>query len=248
MCGPLNQPASTCTHTPCLPAWHTHYGFQRAIQGPWELLETLVEVCEVRAALWPLNVNIPKCEHWWTTARDEWPMLPSKASSSRCVLNTPLSLTDTRNVPSLTDLSMFPSLQNYSHLHTNLLLFILINKKSLLSTPLPLPATPHLPIPLCTNFLKFLSSHLLSPLPYSSGSPHWGRQTPSVQFSRSVVSNSLWPHGLQHARLPCPSPSPGACSNSCPLCCWCHPTISSSVVPFSSCLQSFPASVSFPMS
>ena len=67
----------------------------------------------------------------------------------------------------------------------------------------------------------------------------------SVHFSHSVVSNSLQPHGLQHARLPCPSPTPGACSNSCPSSCWCHPTISSSVVPFSSCLQSFPESGSF---
>ena len=66
-------------------------------------------------------------------------------------------------------------------------------------------------------------------------------QFSSVQFSVSVMSHSCWPHGLQHARLPCPSPSPGACSNSCPLSWWCHPTISSSVVPFSSCLQSFPA-------
>ena len=65
----------------------------------------------------------------------------------------------------------------------------------------------------------------------------------SVQFSLSVVSNSLQPHGLQHARLPCPSPTPGTCSNSCQSSRWCHPTISSSVVPFSSCLQSFPASV-----
>ena len=62
------------------------------------------------------------------------------------------------------------------------------------------------------------------------------------------MSDSLWPHGLQHARLPCPSPTPGACSNSCPLSQWCHPTISSSAVLFSSCLQSFPASGSFPMS
>ena len=53
----------------------------------------------------------------------------------------------------------------------------------------------------------------------------------SVQFSHSVVSNSLWPHGLQYARLPCPSPTPGACSNSCPLSWWCHPTISSCVFP-----------------
>ena len=62
------------------------------------------------------------------------------------------------------------------------------------------------------------------------------------------MSDSLWPHGLQHARLPCPSPTSGACSNSCPLSRWCHPTILSSVIPFSSCLQSFPASGSFPMS
>ena len=70
----------------------------------------------------------------------------------------------------------------------------------------------------------------------------------SVQFSCSVVSNSLWPHGLQHARLPCPSPAPRSCSNSCPLSQWYRPTISSSVVPFSSCLQCFPASVSFRVS
>ena len=69
----------------------------------------------------------------------------------------------------------------------------------------------------------------------------------TVQFSRSVVSDSLWPHELQHARLPCPSPTPQACSSSCPLSQWCHPTVSSSVIPFSSCLQSFPASGSFPM-
>ena len=70
----------------------------------------------------------------------------------------------------------------------------------------------------------------------------------SVQFSHSVTSNSLWPHGLQHPRLHCPSPAPGACSASYPSSWWCHPTISSSVVPFSSHLQSFPASGSFPMS
>ena len=62
------------------------------------------------------------------------------------------------------------------------------------------------------------------------------------------MSNSLWPHELQHARLPCPSPSPRVCSNSCPLSQWCHPTISSSITPFSSCPQSFPASGSFPIS
>ena len=69
----------------------------------------------------------------------------------------------------------------------------------------------------------------------------------SVQFSPSVVSNSLWLHGLQHARLPCLWPTPRTCSNSCPLSQWCHLTISSSVIPFSSCLQSFPASGSFPV-
>ena len=62
----------------------------------------------------------------------------------------------------------------------------------------------------------------------------------SVQFSHSVMSDSLWPHGLWHAKLPCPSPTPRACSNSCPLSRWCLPTISSSVIPFSFCLQSFP--------
>ena len=67
------------------------------------------------------------------------------------------------------------------------------------------------------------------------------------QFSRSVVSNSLWPHGPQDTRLHCPSPTPRAYSNSCPSSWWCHPTVSSSVVPFS-CLQSFPASGFFPMS
>ena len=66
-------------------------------------------------------------------------------------------------------------------------------------------------------------------------------------FSRLIVSDSLWPHELQRAMLPCPSLALGICSNSCPLSQWCHPTISSSVVPFSSCPQSFPASGSFPM-
>ena len=69
-----------------------------------------------------------------------------------------------------------------------------------------------------------------------------------VQFNHSVVSDFLWPHGLQNARLPCPSPAPRDYSNSCPLSWWCHWTISSSVVPFSSCPQSFPASESFQMS
>ena len=90
---------------------------------------------------------------------------------------------------------------------------------------------------------SFLVQHLaditlfLPPSPFSS-----------VQFSCSVMSDSLWSHGLQHAGPPCPSPTSGVCSNSCPLSQWCHPTISSSVDPFSSCLQSFPASGSFQMS
>ena len=71
----------------------------------------------------------------------------------------------------------------------------------------------------------------------------------SIRFKFSLVQpNSLWPYGLKHARLPCPSPTPRACSNSCPSSQWCHPTMSSSVIPFSSCLQSFPASGSFLMS
>ena len=73
-------------------------------------------------------------------------------------------------------------------------------------------------------------------------------QFSSVQFSRSVVSDSLWPHESQHARPPCPSPTPGVHSNSCPLSRWCHPAILFSVVPFSSRPQSLPASGSFPMS
>ena len=69
-----------------------------------------------------------------------------------------------------------------------------------------------------------------------------------MQFSHSVVSDSLWPHGLQQTRLPCPSSTPRACSNSSPSSHWCHPTVSSPVIPFSSCLQSFLESGSFPMS
>ena len=76
---------------------------------------------------------------------------------------------------------------------------------------------------LCSTYFLFLSS------------------ISSVQFSHSVVSNSLWPHEPQHARPPCPLPTPGIYPNPCPLSRWCHPTISSSVVPFSSCPPSFPA-------
>ena len=95
------------------------------------------------------------------------------------------------------------------------------------------------------NFLKqfFL---LLNELRFTEKLPRWNR-VPSSVHSLSYV-RSLQPHGLQNARLPCPSPTPGAYSYSCPSSRWCHPTISSSVVPFSSCLQSFPGSGSFPVS
>ena len=82
----------------------------------------------------------------------------------------------------------------------------------------------------------------------SEGTKVWGCQFLSLQFSCSVVSDSLWPHELQHARPPCPSPTPGVYSNPCPSSQWCHPAISSSVIPFSSCPQFLPASGSFPMS
>ena len=75
---------------------------------------------------------------------------------------------------------------------------------------------------------------------------YWSFSINSVQFSCSVVSNSLRPQGLQHTRPPCPSPTPGVYPNSCPLSQWCHPTISSSVIHFSSCLQTLPALGSFP--
>ena len=86
---------------------------------------------------------------------------------------------------------------------------------------------------------------LLFPIFFSGG---FSLLFSSVQFSHSVVSDSLRPHESQHSRPPCPSPSPGVHSNSCPLSQWCHPAISSSVVPSSSCPQSLPASESFPMS
>ena len=73
------------------------------------------------------------------------------------------------------------------------------------------------------------------------------KQSFRVQFSRSVMSDSLWPHEMQHARPPCPSPTPRVHSNSCPSSRWCHPASSSAVLPFSSCPQPLPASGSFPM-
>ena len=117
----------------------------------------------------------------------------------------------------------------------------------------------------CACFLRYVwavakewkrpnTLHLITVVASEKGERTWmdspvGRGTfSSVQFSHSVVSDSLWPHGLQHARPPCPSPTPGLYSHSYPLSSWCHPTISSSVITFSSCLQSFPASGSFSMS
>ena len=87
--------------------------------------------------------------------------------------------------------------------------------------------------------------HLSTPTKNRQASPTISADT--YQFCWSVMSYSLWPHELQHARPPCPSQTPGACSNSCPSSQWCHPTISSSVVLFSPCLRSFPASGSFPV-
>ena len=99
-----------------------------------------------------------------------------------------------------------------------------------------------------TDWTRTIKGHL-NPGPSTTGlltSDQCWATISSVQCSWSVVSDSLWPHGLRHARPPCPSPTPGACSSSCPSSQWCHPTISSSVIPFSSCLQSFPASGFFP--
>ena len=123
---------------------------------------------------------------------------------------------------------------------------------------------PSLKITNCTNLFSILTKHLSCTIDVTFAvlgvtakiawiSFSYGQKNCfhcSAQFSRSVNSlfDSLWPHGLQHTRPPCPSPTPGAYSNSCPSNWWCHPTISSSVVPFSSCLQSFPASGSFQMS
>ena len=109
---------------------------------------------------------------------------------------------------------------------------------------LPFPFTGDLPNP----GIKPVS--LVSPAlagGFFTTSSTWEAQITFLLFSRSVLSNSLWPHGQQHTRLPCP-PSPGACSNSFPVSQWSHPPISSSVIPYPSCLQSLPASGSFPMS
>ena len=92
----------------------------------------------------------------------------------------------------------------------------------------------------------YLQLEMLSYLMFKKGKTSF--RYSSVQFIHSVVSDSLWPHEPQHTRLPCPSPTPGVHPNPCPLSQWCHPAISSSVIPFSSSPQSFPASGSFPMS
>ena len=123
---------------------------------------------------------------------------------------------------------------------------------------LPIPGTETVSPALAGRFLTiglpgksikvFLCPPFLGYRKWASFKPPWSLLSPSsVQFSQSVVSNSLRPPGLQHAKLACPSPTPGDYSNSCPLSWWCHPTISSSVTPFS-CLPSFPPSGSFPMS
>ena len=96
-----------------------------------------------------------------------------------------------------------------------------------------------------SGFLNKVPSFISDLLAYSAVSRV---SLDSVQFSHLVVSNSLRPHGLQHASLHCPSLTPRACSNLCPSSQWCHPTISSSIISFSCCLQSFPVSGSFPMS
>ena len=120
---------------------------------------------------------------------------------------------------------------------------ILNNSAGILSSPLAL-------------FVVMLTkAHLTSNSKMSSSrwvtTPSWLSRSLRLflyQFNHSAMSDSLWPHGLQHSRPPCPSPTPRVYSDSCPLSRWCHSTISSSVVPFSSRLQSFPASGSFPVS
>ena len=96
----------------------------------------------------------------------------------------------------------------------------------------------------CIYCANLLGIHLLENISFN----YFHVMSSSVQFSCSVVSDSLQPHEPQHARPPCPSSTPGVHPNPCPLCWWCHPTISSSVITFSSCPQSFPASGSFQMS
>ena len=114
------------------------------------------------------------------------------------------------------------------------------------STP-GFPLLHHCP-ELAQTHVHWLSDAIQPSHPLSPSSSCLPIRFRSVQFNCLVVFDFLRPHGLQHVRLPCPSPTPGACSNLCPLSWWCHPTISSSVISFSSCPQSFPASGSFPVS
>ena len=112
----------------------------------------------------------------------------------------------------------------------------------LLDICVPFLTLPHSCPPPSTPWnAKFLESRGIFVFIFCSLTPAQEWSQAHYQFS-SVVSDSVWPRGLQHARLPCPSPTLRAYSNSCPLCRWCHPTISSSTIPFFSCLQSFPAS------
>ena len=119
---------------------------------------------------------------------------------------------------------------------------------------LPRECTDHSKHPLPTTQEMTLHTHTLPDgqyqikIEYILCSWRWRSSISTVQFSCSVLSDYMRPHVLQHDRLPCPSPTPGTYSNSGSLSWWCHPTISSSVIPFSSCPQSFPASGSFPMS
>ena len=120
-----------------------------------------------------------------------------------------------------------------------------------------LDATSSLYWSFCKSILEFLNFKLYEDnkivICWERWNPHWVTRILCIflhvfiQYSRSVMSDSLRPHELQHARPPCLSPTPGVHSNSCPSSWWCHPAISSSVVPFSSCPQSFPATESFPM-
>ena len=97
----------------------------------------------------------------------------------------------------------------------------------------------------CVRFSDCLQQNAVWTFLFSHGRKQKSFPNLFSEFSHSVVSDSLWPHGLQHTRLPCLSPTPRVYSNSCPLSRWCHLSISSSVIPFSSCPQSFPASGSF---
>ena len=168
---------------------------------------------------------------WWLwTLHSSWPKLPS---SFIWTCNKQSAASQIHACSSLT-----PPYTKGSATLNHLLLYLL-------------PWTTPLSLCCCQADCLWFSASSHAALP-STGSfppqlPHH-KGFSSVQFSCSVVSDSLRPHEPQHARPPCPSPTPGVHPNPCPLCRWCHPTISSSVVPFSSCPQSFPASGSFQMS